>query len=157
MDFRKFLGPNLEFSTKKGFKIHDPRITWYPFGTKNHVMRGPPVVDITLNIIRTTKVSRIMAESTIRMKLKDRVEIGYLLWVMRHRLFSETTIIQRYVKTPSSALSENLKLKFLPHYLSAIQVHFCWQKLMFCRKVKQTSSFLELKIWILAASKLKTF
>ena len=28
---------------KKGFKIHDPRISWYPFGTKNHEMRGPPV------------------------------------------------------------------------------------------------------------------
>ena len=41
MDFRKFFGPNLGFSTKKGFKIRDPRISWYPFGTKNHEMQGP--------------------------------------------------------------------------------------------------------------------
>ena len=43
MDFRKLYGPNLGFSTKKGFKIRDPQISWYPFGTKNHEMRGPPV------------------------------------------------------------------------------------------------------------------
>ena len=44
MDFRKNFGPNLGFSTKKGFKIRDPRISWYPFGTKNHEIWGPPVV-----------------------------------------------------------------------------------------------------------------
>ena len=36
-------GPNLGFSTKKGFKIRDPQISWFPFGTKNHEMRGHPV------------------------------------------------------------------------------------------------------------------
>ena len=36
--------PNLEFSTKKGFKICDPQISWYPFGTKNHEMRGTLVL-----------------------------------------------------------------------------------------------------------------
>ena len=45
MDFRKLYGPNFGFSTKKGFKIRDPQISWYPFGTKNHEMRGPPVLD----------------------------------------------------------------------------------------------------------------
>ena len=42
-DFRKILDPIWDFSTKEGFKIRDPRISWYPFGTKNHEMRGPPV------------------------------------------------------------------------------------------------------------------
>ena len=39
----QILDPIWDFSTKKGFKIRDPRISWYPFGTKNHEMRGPPV------------------------------------------------------------------------------------------------------------------
>ena len=43
VDFRKLYGPNFGFSTKKGFKIRDPQMWWYPFGTKNHEMRGPPV------------------------------------------------------------------------------------------------------------------
>ena len=43
VDFRKFFGPNLGFSAKKGFKIRDPRILWYPFANKNHEMWGPPV------------------------------------------------------------------------------------------------------------------
>ena len=43
VDFRKLYGPNLGFSTKKGFKIRDPQISWHPFGTKNHKMWGPPV------------------------------------------------------------------------------------------------------------------
>ena len=36
-------GPNLGFSTKKGFKIRDPKISWCPYGTQNHEIRGPPV------------------------------------------------------------------------------------------------------------------
>ena len=44
MDFRKIFGPDSGFSNKKGFKICDPQISWYPFGTKNHEMREPPVV-----------------------------------------------------------------------------------------------------------------
>ena len=36
-------GPNSGFSTKEGFKIRNPWISWYPFGTENHEMWGPPV------------------------------------------------------------------------------------------------------------------
>ena len=43
MDFRKIFGPDSGFSNKKGFKIRDTQISWYPFGTKNHEMQGPPV------------------------------------------------------------------------------------------------------------------
>ena len=43
-DFRKILDPIWDFSTKEGFKIRDPRISWYPLGTKNHEMWGPPVL-----------------------------------------------------------------------------------------------------------------
>ena len=45
VDFRKILDPISDFSTKESFKICDPRISWYSFGTKNHKMRGPPVYD----------------------------------------------------------------------------------------------------------------
>ena len=38
----------MEFSTKKGFKIRDPPISWYSFGTKNHEMRGPSLLVITV-------------------------------------------------------------------------------------------------------------
>ena len=40
----EIFGPILGFSTKEGFKIRDPRISWYSVGTKNHEMRGPPVL-----------------------------------------------------------------------------------------------------------------
>ena len=43
VDFRKFLDPIWEFSTKKGFKIRDSPNFVIPFGTKNHEMWGPPV------------------------------------------------------------------------------------------------------------------
>ena len=43
MDFRKLLDPYWGFTLKTVLGIHDPRISWLPFGTKNHEMRGPPV------------------------------------------------------------------------------------------------------------------
>ena len=60
VDFRK----NLEFSIKKGFKICDPRISWYPFGIKNHEMRGPPVFQFQFETISTfaTFWTHIMSE-----------------------------------------------------------------------------------------------
>ena len=42
VDFRKFLDP-IQGLVLKGFKIRDPQISWYPFGTKNHEIRRPPV------------------------------------------------------------------------------------------------------------------
>ena len=35
-DFRKILGPIWDFSTKEGFKIRDPQISWYPLGTTQY-------------------------------------------------------------------------------------------------------------------------
>ena len=47
------------FSTKKGFKIRDPRISWYPFGTKNHEMRGPPVAENLVRVLPNIRMSPI--------------------------------------------------------------------------------------------------
>ena len=44
VDFRKLLDPFWGFTLKTVLGIHDPRISWLPFGTKNHEMRGPPVL-----------------------------------------------------------------------------------------------------------------
>ena len=43
-DFGNFLDPFLGFILKTVLGIHDPRISWLPFGTKNHEMWGPPVL-----------------------------------------------------------------------------------------------------------------
>ena len=43
MDFRKLLDPFWGFTLKIVLGIHDPRISWLLFGTKNHEMRGPPI------------------------------------------------------------------------------------------------------------------
>ena len=43
-DFWNSLDPFLGFILKTVPGIHDPRISGLPFGTKNHEMRGPPVV-----------------------------------------------------------------------------------------------------------------
>ena len=42
VDFRICLDPFWGFTLKTVLGIHDPRISWLPFGTKNHEMRGPP-------------------------------------------------------------------------------------------------------------------
>ena len=52
MDFRKLLDPFWGFTLKTVLGIHDPRISWLPFGTKNHEMRGPPVF-----VFKTIKLS----------------------------------------------------------------------------------------------------
>ena len=46
MDFRKLLDPFWGFTLKTVLGIHDPRISWLLFGTKNHEMQGPPVVKV---------------------------------------------------------------------------------------------------------------
>ena len=43
VDFRKLLDPFWGFTIITVIGIHDPRISWLPFGTKNHGMQGPPV------------------------------------------------------------------------------------------------------------------
>jgi hypothetical protein len=45
VDFRIFFDPFWGFTLKTVLRIHDPRISWLLFGTKNHEMRGPPVVN----------------------------------------------------------------------------------------------------------------
>ena len=42
-DFGNFLDPFGGFILKTVLGIHDPRISWLPYGTKNHEMWGPPV------------------------------------------------------------------------------------------------------------------
>ena len=44
MDFWKLLDPFLGFTVKTVPGIHDPRISWLPFETKNYEMWEPPVV-----------------------------------------------------------------------------------------------------------------
>ena len=44
VDFQIFLDPFWGFTLKTVLRIHDPRISWLLFGTKNHEMRGPPVI-----------------------------------------------------------------------------------------------------------------
>ena len=44
MDFRIFLAPIWGFSTKKGFTFRESPNFVIPFGTKNHEMRGPSVL-----------------------------------------------------------------------------------------------------------------
>ena len=44
VDFQIFLDPFWGFTLKTVLGIHDPRISWLLFGTKNHEMRGPPVI-----------------------------------------------------------------------------------------------------------------
>ena len=71
-DFRKILDPFLDVSTKEGFKICDPRISWYPLGTKNHEMWGPPVFAVYIVIVKFSflkniglkKISRISTVSS---------------------------------------------------------------------------------------------
>ena len=48
MDFRKLLDPFWGFILKAVLWIHDPRISWLLCGTKNHEMRGPPVLLFSL-------------------------------------------------------------------------------------------------------------
>ena len=43
VDFWKLLDPLWGFKLKTVPRIHDPRISLLPFGTKNHEMWGPPV------------------------------------------------------------------------------------------------------------------
>ena len=42
-DFRKFLDPIWGFIPKRSPTIREFHISWFPFGTKNHEMREPPV------------------------------------------------------------------------------------------------------------------
>ena len=44
VDFRIFLDPFWGFILKTVLGIYDPRNSWWLFGTKNHEMRGPPVI-----------------------------------------------------------------------------------------------------------------
>ena len=43
-NFEKCLDPFWGFILKTVLGIHDPHISWLLFGTKNHEMRGPPVL-----------------------------------------------------------------------------------------------------------------
>jgi len=45
-DFGNFLDPFWGFILKTVLGIHEPRISWLPFGTKNHEMWGPPVISL---------------------------------------------------------------------------------------------------------------
>ena len=45
-DFWKHLDPIQGFTLKTVPGIHDPRISWLLFETKNYEMRGPPVVNM---------------------------------------------------------------------------------------------------------------
>ena len=47
VDFRKFLDPFWGFTLKTVLGIHDPRISWLVFGTKNHEMWGTPMYSKT--------------------------------------------------------------------------------------------------------------
>ena len=51
-DFRKALNPFWVFLLKTVPRIHDPRISGLPFGTKNQEMRGPPII-----VFHVTKLS----------------------------------------------------------------------------------------------------
>ena len=42
MDFRNLLDPFWGISLKTVLGIHDPRISWFLFGTQNHKIRGSP-------------------------------------------------------------------------------------------------------------------
>ena len=44
VDFQIFWNPFWGFTLKTDLGIHDPCISWLLFGTKNHEMRGPPVL-----------------------------------------------------------------------------------------------------------------
>ena len=44
------VGPILGFYTKNSPGIHDPCISWLPFGTKDHEMRGPLVLWLHENL-----------------------------------------------------------------------------------------------------------
>ena len=44
VDFRIFLDPFWGFPLEAVLGIHDPLISWLLFSTKNHEMRGPPVI-----------------------------------------------------------------------------------------------------------------
>ena len=46
-DYRKFLDPFWHFILKRALGIREFHISWLPFGTKNHEMRGPPVLNET--------------------------------------------------------------------------------------------------------------
>ena len=41
--FRLFSDPFWDFILRAVLGIHDPRISWLPFGTKKYKMQGPPV------------------------------------------------------------------------------------------------------------------
>ena len=45
VDFRILIDNFWGFTLKMVLGIHDPRISWLLFKTKNHEMRGPPVLD----------------------------------------------------------------------------------------------------------------
>ena len=51
-DFWNSLDPFWGFILKTVPGIHDPRISGLPFGTKNHEMRGPPII-----VFHVTKLS----------------------------------------------------------------------------------------------------
>ena len=50
-DFWNSLDPFWGFILKTVPGIHDPRISGLPFGTKNHEMRGPPVMLKNTNLL----------------------------------------------------------------------------------------------------------
>ena len=52
---------------KKGLTICDPRISWYPFGNKNHEIRGPPVFathSFTTSLSRSSKCATVTPRNT---------------------------------------------------------------------------------------------
>ena len=51
VDFRNYLDPFWGFTLKTVLGVHDPRISWLLFGTKNHEMRGPPVIAIKQQLL----------------------------------------------------------------------------------------------------------
>ena len=61
-DFWNSLDPFLGFILKTVPGIHDPRISGLPFGTKNHEMRGPPVVGV---IFSKKELSEAISKVTI--------------------------------------------------------------------------------------------
>ena len=76
------------FSTKMGFKIRDPRISWYPFGTKNYEMRGPPVLasepDDMLKIVSIGRKIWHVFDLLVVHRTREAIQnfLIYSLWVI---------------------------------------------------------------------------
>ena len=53
-----FWKKNFGFTLKTVPGIHDPHISWLPFGTKNHKMHGPPMITPLFFLFFSIKLQR---------------------------------------------------------------------------------------------------